>query len=137
MAVGTLRLGRPELLLRAANDAGRPMSVIEVALKMRAVPAPVGAPKVFALDPQYAQWAMRTFPQAHFCYCPLDIYDSQVRNADALHSMEQIDALLRDQVRANGGYALSTPPAWLSRTTLFAVGSTRLKPLLEFLFEWG
>ena len=126
-----------EVLLRPANDSIRPMSTVEIALRIRPVGSGDAHPTRWRLDPQYELWAAKTFPAARFCYCPLNIYDLQVRPADARHTLEDVDAQLRAETLRFGGYAIPGLTRWWPRTTMFAVGGVRLKPLLEFLFAWS
>ncbi len=126
-----------ELLLRPANDSLRPLSTIELALKVRPAPVLSGATPVWSLDPQYDRWLAAHFPKDRVWLCPLDMYDRMVRPADARYSLEEMDALLQDEVRRTGGYTLSSLVGWRHRTAMFAVGSHRLKALMEFLFAWG
>ena len=126
-----------ELLLRAANDSLRPLSIIELALKVRPAPVLSGTAPAWRLDPQYDRWLAENFPRDRVWLCPLDLYDRMVRPADARYSLEQIDALLQDEVERRGGYTLGGLTGWRHRTAMFAVGSHRLKALVEFLFAWG
>ncbi len=129
--------GQAELLLRPANDSVRPLSTIEVALKVRPAPVLSGAAPVWRLDPQYDRWLAEHFPRDPVWLCPLELYDRTVRPADARYSLEEIDALLSDEMARTGGYALGGVGGWGRRTAMFVVGSHRLKALLEFLFAWG
>ena len=129
--------GQAELLLRAANDSLRPLSTIELALKVRPAPVLGGTAPVWRLDPQYARWLAETFPHDQVWLCPLDVYDRMVRPADARYSLEELDALLQAEIAQKGGYTLSSLSGWRQRTAMFAVGSHRLKALVEFLFAWG
>ena len=46
-------------------------------------------------------------------------------------------ASLAGEAERTGGYVLNGLSGWRNRTAMFAVGSHRLKALLEFLFAWG
>ena len=48
-----------------------------------------------------------------------------------------MDARLAEETAERGGYTLSSLTGWRQRTAMFAVGSHRLKALLEFLFAWS
>ncbi len=126
-----------ELLLRPANDSVRPLSTIELALKVRPAPVLSGTTPVWRLDPQYERWLAEYFPRDAVWLCPLDAYDRLVRPADARYTLEELDALLRDEGARTGGYALGGVAGWRQRTAMFVVGGHRLKALLEFLFAWS
>ncbi len=126
-----------ELLLRPANDSLRPISTIELALKVRPAAVLGGTTPVWSLEPQYDRWLVANFPDAQVWFCPLDLYDLMVRPADARFTLEGLDAHLREEAQRSGGYALSSLGGWRQRTAMFAVGSPRLKALVEFLFAWG
>ena len=126
-----------QVLLRPANDSIRPLSTIEVALKVRPSPVLSGSTPVWRLDPQYDRWLVEQFPQAQVWFCPLDIYDRMVRPADARFTLEEMDAKLFEQAQRTGGYTLDSLSGWGKRSAMFAVGSHRLKALTEFLFQWG
>ena len=126
-----------EQLLRPANDSVRPLSTIEVALKVRPAPGLSGTTPVWRLEPQYDKWLVEHFPHDVVWLCPLDAYDRLVRPADARYTLEELDARLREQAGLTGGYALGDVTGWRHRSAMFAVGSHRLKALLEFLFAWG
>ena len=133
----TLGSGRAEMLLRSANDSLRPLSVVEVALKVRPAPVLSGTSPVWRLDPQYDRWLLESFPRDPVWLCPLDLYDRMVRPADARYTLEEMHAHLADEMARTGGYALAGLSGWRHRTAMFVVGSHRLKALLEFLFAWG
>ena len=126
-----------EVLLRPANDSIRQMSTIELALKVRPGASPPEGPPAWRLDPRYEEWTRREFPDVHFCYCPLSLYDQMVRPADARFTLEEMDAHLLVETRRTGGYVMPELQRWRARTAMFAVGGVRLKPLIEFLFAWG
>ncbi len=126
-----------EVLLRPANDSIRPLSTVELALKLRPAPVLAGSAPVWRLEPQYEQWLAERFPAAPVWFCPLEVYDRMVRPADARFTLEEADAHLAAEARRTGGYVLNGMGRWRQRTAMFAVGSTRLKPLVEFLFAWG
>ena len=126
-----------KVLLRPANDSLRPLSTVELALKVRPAPVLSGTTPVWRLDPQYDRWLAEHFPRDPVWLCPLDLYDRMVRPADARYSLEEMDARLAEEVARTGGYSLSGLAGWRQRTAMFAVGSHRLKALLEFLFAWG
>ncbi len=126
-----------QVLLRPANDSIRPLSTIEVALKVRPAPLLSGSTPVWRLDPQYDRWLSEQFPQAQVWFCPLEIYDRMVRPAAARFTLEAMDAQLAEEAQRTGGYVLSSLSGWGKRTAMFAVGSHRLKALTEFLFQWG
>ncbi len=126
-----------ELLLRPANDCVRPLSTIELALKVRPAPVLSGATPVWRLEPQYDRWLMDHFPNDAVWLCPLDAYDRLVRPANARYTLETLDERLREEAALTGGYALSEVTGWRHRSAMFAVGSHRLKALVEFLFAWG
>jgi hypothetical protein len=123
-----------ELLLRPANDSIRPISTVELALKVR--PANADARR-FVLDPQYEQWRLQHFASERLYICPLGAYNQLVRPADAPLSMEALDATLRRDAALAGGYMLETAGRWWPRTAMFVVGSSGCRALLEFLFRWG
>ncbi len=125
------------MLLRPANDSIRPLSTIEVALTVRPAPVLSGTTPVWRLDPQYDRWLMDNFPHDAVWLCPLDAYDRLVRPADARYTLEEMEALLREEAVRTGGYTLTSLSGWRNRTAMFVVGSHRLKALLEFLFAWG
>ena len=125
------------MLLRPANDSIRPLSTIELALKIRPAPASSLVSPVWRLDPQYEQWLAQHFPQAQVWFCPLDIYDRMVRPADAPYTLDQMDESLREEARRTGGFALGDAGGRPRRTAMFVVGSLRLKALVDFLFQWG
>ena len=77
-----------ELLLRPANDSLRPLSTIELALKVRPAAVRSGTSPVWSLGPQYARWLAEEFPEAKVWFCPLDLYDKMVRPADARFTLE-------------------------------------------------
>ena len=129
--------GQAELLLRPANESIRPLSTIEVALKVRPAAVLSGTASVWSLDPQYGRWLAEYFPRDQVCICPLDLYDRMVRPADARYTMEALHDLLADEAARKGGYVLNGVTGWGRRTAMFVVGSHRLKALLEFLFAWG
>ncbi len=119
--------------LRAANDSLRPVSTIELALKLR----PTGAQQVWRLDPQYEQWMRANYPGARFYLSPLELYDRLVRPADGPCTLEELDAKLRAEADAQGGYTLEGhAPPW-GRRAMFAVGCRRPRALIEFLFRWN
>ena len=125
-----------ELLLRPANDSIRPLSVVEVELRVRPALVTAGAAPRWRPDPQYREWAQRRFPAAQFFYCPLPRYKREVEAADGVYSMEEIDALLGKDGGLIGGYVLEGVNRW-TRNAAFAVGSRSVTALLEFLFAWG
>lgn len=129
--------GAAELLLRHANDSVRPLSIVEVALRVRPAPVRAGTTPVWSLDPQYHRWLADNFPEAEVWLCPLDLYNLMVRPAEARFTLEGLDAHLREEVERTGGYALNGLNGWRHRTAMFAVGSPRLRALVEFLFAWG
>ena len=131
------RPGKAEVLLRPANDSVRPLSTIELALKVRPAPILHGSTPVWRLDPQYRRWLAERFPRDAVWLCPLELYDRRVRPADARYTLEEMDARLAEEADRKGGYILSDLDGWRRRTAMFAVGSHRLKALLEFLFAWG
>ena len=126
-----------QVLLRPANDSIRPLSTIELALKIRPAPVLSGTAPVWRLDLQYDRWLVEHFPQAQVWFCPLEVYDRMVRPAHARFTLEEIDAQLFSEAQRIGGYALESLSGWGKRTAMFAVGSHRLKALTEFLFQWG
>ncbi len=126
-----------EPLLRPANDSVRPLSTIEVALKVRPAPVLSGTTPVWRLEPQYDRWLSENFPRDAVWLCPLEAYDRLVRPAHARYTLEDLDALLREEAARTGGYVLGEVTGWRQRTAMFVVGGHRLKALLEFLFAWG
>ena len=129
--------GQAELLLRPANDSLRPLSTIEVALKVRPAPVLSGTDPVWRLDPQYGRWLARTIPPDQHWQCTHENYERLVRPADARYTLEQMHARLADELARTGGYALAELAGWRHRNAMFVIGGHRLKPLLEFLFAWG
>ena len=133
----TRTAGQAEQLLRPANEALRPLSTIEVALRVRPAPVLSGVQPVWRLEPQYDRWLAEHFPRDPVWFSPLDVYDLKVRPADARHTLEEMHASLAAEMERAGGYILNGVTGWRQRTAMFAVGSHRLKALLEFLFAWG
>ncbi len=133
----TRTAGQAELLLRPANESLRPLSTIEVALKVRPAPVLSGVQPVWRLEPQYDRWLAERFPRDPVWFCPLEVYDRRVRPADARHTLEEMTVLLDEDADRKGGYTLNSVTGWRQRSAMFAVGSHRLKALLEFLFAWG
>ncbi len=125
------------MLLRPANDSLRPLSTIELALKVRPAAVLSGSTPVWRLDPQYDRWLIENFRHDPIWFCPLDLYDRRVRPADARFTLQEINALLAEEAQRTGGYALGGMTGWGRKTVMFVVGSHRLKALLEFLFAWG
>ena len=129
--------GQAQLLLRPANDSIRPLSTIELALRVRPAPVLGGTAPVWRLETQYDRWLDENYPRDPVWVCPLDAYDRLVRPADARYTLEELDGRLREESALMGGYALADVSGWRQRTAMFVVGSHRLKALLEFLFAWG
>jgi hypothetical protein len=119
--------------LRAANDSVRPVSTIELALKLK----PTGTQHVWKLDPQYDQWMRANYPGARFYFSPLELYDRMVRPADGPCTFEELDGELNAELRAQGGYTLEGHALPWGRKTMFAVGCRRPRALIEFLFKWS
>ncbi len=126
-----------EVLLRPANDCIRPLSTIELPLKMRPAPVLAGTAPVWRLEPCYDQWLAERFPAAPVWFCPLEAYDRMVRPADARFTLEEAATHLSAEAMRTGGYVLNSMGRWRHRTAMFAVGSPKLKALTEFLFAWG
>ena len=127
----------PENFFRPANDWARPMSTVELALNIRPTPIAVGSLPVWKLDSRYDRWAEAHFPADRLYYCPLKAYDQLVRPAAATHTIEELDAEMRQGVDGTSGYALRGRGRWNPRQEMFVVGSRRAKALLEFLFAFG
>ena len=132
-----IQSGRPEVLLRAANDSLRPLSTVEAPLAVRPAPVLSGATPVWRLDPQYAHWLEAHYPHDPIWFCPLDVYDLHVRPADGRYTLEQMHDRLLQEAQRTGGYALSTLSGWRRRTAMCAVGGYRQKAWTSFLFAWG
>ena len=126
-----------EPLLRPANDSVRPLSTIEAALKVRPAPVLSGTAPVWRLEPQYDRWLSENFPRDAVWLYPLAAYNRLVLPAHARYTLEDLDALLREEAARTGGYVLGEVTGWRQRTAMFVVGGHRLKALLEFLFAWG
>jgi hypothetical protein len=119
--------------MRPANDSVRPMSTVELALKLQ----PTSQRGTWRLDPQYEAWLAQHFPRDRVHFCPLVDYDRLVRPADASCTLEDVVERQRREAPVPGGYRIDGLGVWRPRSAMFVVGSTRLKALLEFLFAFG
>jgi hypothetical protein len=125
-----LVLVHPGAAIVPANDCERPISTVELALKLR----PTGTRDVWRLDPKYRQWIDETFPEARFYFCPLEVFDRSVRPAGAELSLEQAHHMLASLAERVGGYRIEGL-GW-GRSAPFAVGCRGPRALIEFLFRW-
>ncbi len=92
---------------------------------------------MWKLDSKYDRWADANFPGVRLYFCPLKAYDQLVRPADAMHTLEELDGVLRQGVGGTDGHTLGGRGWWTLRNEMFVVGSRRAKALLEFLFPFG